>query len=382
MKHFESSDKTDSEFSGLRKHGKCDGNVIGALRSEFTSGRRSGRTAMIRSAAKSFAFSSGALNFVHHVRNSDTLTVVMFHRVLPAMAAERANADAVWTVTPEFLADCVGFFRQNYSIVGLEDVLRARAQEKTLPPRSLLITFDDGWRDNLDWAMPILQGIPWVLFVATDAADEPALWWQDVLLWILRTGLATPGELRAKAMVHAAPAQRRELPIEHALLILYAALEPGVRQRILAPYEDKFCTNGTRQMLGTEGVRVLRDAGTEIGAHGASHLPLTEIADPRGDLIHAREWLEAALGARAGKILSFPHGRWSPEIVSAARSLGYDLLFTSDPVLNRTSRGFLESDLIGRIAIRTKDVQNGLGRASADRLASWLYLRDRKTLRA
>jgi peptidoglycan/xylan/chitin deacetylase (PgdA/CDA1 family) len=61
-----------------------------------------------------------------------------------------------------------------YTVVGLEAVLAHYGGGDPLPPRSVLITFDDGYRDNLENALPVLQryGYPSVLFVPIGYLDE------------------------------------------------------------------------------------------------------------------------------------------------------------------------------------------------------------------
>jgi peptidoglycan/xylan/chitin deacetylase (PgdA/CDA1 family) len=302
----------------------------------------------------------------------------MFHRVLPARQLDRLGADPLWTVTPELLRDCVVFFRRNYNLVALDDVLLSRRRTRALPERSLLITFDDGWRDNLDWAHPVLRDLPWTLFAVTDAVSEPKVWWQEVLLWALRSQRASYDQLKQTA--HEYGASRSELGGVHEshLLILYGALPAQVRERALAPYQANFPHHDcASQMLSGDNLKHLQSERVSFGAHGASHLPLSEMSDPRSDLVRARDWLKRELGPSACRALSFPHGRWDSRAANAARELGYELLFTSDPILNQCPKGWLASDVIGRIPVRTHDVIDRRGRVAPERLAGWLYHRER-----
>ena len=69
------------------------------------------------------------------------------------------------------------------------------------------------------------------------------------------------------------------------------------------------------------------------------------------------------------------HGRYDLGIAQAAKSLGMELLFTSDPVLNECPGGWLASDLIGRIPISTASVADGNGHLDPERVMPWLMLR-------
>ena len=107
----------------------------------------------LRTAAKNLAYRSGAMDFFHRARHRECLTVLMFHRVLPASECRRSEADPLYAITPELLAGIVEFLKQNYAIVGVRDILSSLSREHRLPDLPVLITFDDGWRDNLEWAL-------------------------------------------------------------------------------------------------------------------------------------------------------------------------------------------------------------------------------------
>lgn len=122
-------------------------------------------------------------------------------------------------------------------------------------------------------------------------------------------------------------------------------------------------------------LKKLHESGVAIGAHGTNHLPLTMVADPQHEISQSKLALEKGLGTKACIIMSFPHGRYNAELVGAARKAGVELLFTSDPVLNKCPGGWLDSDLIGRISISTAEVADPTGALQPDRWMPWLMLR-------
>ncbi len=330
----------------------------------------------LRARVKELAYRSGALAAWYTRRNAKTLTVVMFHRVLPEPEMTASGADPLYTVTPQFLADCVTFLRKHYAIVRLDDVLNARKGSAPLPDNAVLITFDDGWRDNLRYASPVLADVPWTIFVSADALSEPECWWQEVLSWSLRTGAATEEQLLQ--MAGDAPAFNG-IDISHALLMHFAALPANVRDNFLAPYRTMLREKAAAQMmLAPADLAALMRNGASIGAHGASHLPMSLLSasDAESDLRRARDLIMAWTSFDDAPAMSFPHGRYSTAVVETARTLGYPLLFTSDPVLNASNDGRLSGDVLGRIPIDLHDVADANGRLDPSRLAAWLFLRD------
>jgi peptidoglycan/xylan/chitin deacetylase (PgdA/CDA1 family) len=338
---------------------------------------------LFKDVAKTVALRTGAFSLLHRLRNRECLTVLMFHRVLPAELAGRFCADPEYAVTPELLGNILAFCKRHYSPVGLEDVLASREGIRPLPSYPVLVTFDDGWRDNLDYAHPVLQaaGVPWVLFAATDAVAAPAIWWQEVLEWALRSGRASYDELWLAASGDRTSNTTSARAL--ALLLRFGALPPQRRDKILEPYAASLRDiYGSNIALSSEDLRLLRHDSVGIGAHGSSHMPLSLVDHVERDLAAAREWLTANVDVTTEYSISFPHGRYDNHTARIARDTGYRLLFTSDPVLNPCPKGWLKSDIVGRISIATANVEGANGNMKGERLAPWLFLRERSVLAA
>jgi peptidoglycan/xylan/chitin deacetylase (PgdA/CDA1 family) len=330
----------------------------------------------LRALAKKAAYRTGALSAHHALRNAATLTVVMFHRALSKEEMTRCGADPLYTVTPQFLAGCVSFLRKHYNLVGLEDVARSLSRQAPLPKRAALITFDDGWYDNLLYAAAVLKGTPWTVFVSVDATREPECWWQEALLWALRSNAATEEELWRQC---GGKSDFQDIDTSHALLLSYARLSRERRTAILNPYVTALSTPSLpRTMLAPSDLTELKRAGADIGAHGASHMPLTLLREDEAelDLRAARDFICDWAGQPAAPAMSFPHGCYNNRVCEIARRLGYPLLFSSDAVLNRCEDGWIGGDLLGRIPIDMHDVADENGDLDPARLATWLFLRE------
>ncbi len=334
----------------------------------------------MRGAARALAYRSGALGLRHRLRNRQTLTVAMFHRVVAPGSPAAAHADPIYTLSDSLFAACLRFFGSHYAVVSLPQVLASRAGGAKLPPRALLLTFDDGWRDNADVALPLLRraGWPAVLFAATDAITGGAdAWWQEVLLRALREGTAS-----AEALWSAAGPDGRIPPETPALALLlrYAALDPAARQRVLAPLHDAALAAEGRQMLRADQLAGLAQSGMAIGGHGAAHLPLAMLADPAADLARCRAALDTMLDGPAAT-LSFPHGRYDARTAAAARQQRFTTLFTSDACLNAAPDG-RPADLLGRISVQAGAIAADDGTLDPARLATWLMHRPIRLLSA
>ena len=336
-----------------------------------------------KDATRRGAYAIGALDAWHRWRNRHSLTVAMFHRVLDPADPRWPDADPDYTVTASLFADCLAFFQRHYHVVSLPELVAARRDLRALPSWPLLITFDDGWADNSDYAQPLLQraGLPSVVFVASDPvlSAEP-LWWQEELFRARRLGVLRPAAVAAdgRAMADASPARvppDAVFSLVASLCELDEAARAAAVARTAAPRND-----GRRDMVTAEQVRRFAAGGMAVGSHGASHAPLAGHGAAEQDLRRSRQSLEQLLAEAQPEgvlALSFPHGRYDAEALRAARSLGYVLLFTSDAVLNAIDRGAPCPDLLGRIPIEAAAITSADGALRPERLATWLFTRTR-----
>lgn len=331
---------------------------------------------MLTDLAKKALYGSGLLGLYHRLRNRRTLTVIMFHRVLSTDDPRWTSADPDYTLERGLFAHCLAFFRRHYTVVTERQVLAARRGGPPLPPRALLITFDDGWQDNVSHALPALAaaGLPGLLFVVADAVGRRQPFWQERLVAAQRRGALAPAHVRA-AMAAArleAPSGGEDLGALRALIAALEAQPASARAPVLAALEPRL-DDGLRHMVDAGELATLRDGGVAIGLHGKTHEPMTRAADVDAELGGARAELAARLGGEAPATMSFPHGRFDDAIAARARDAGYELLFTSVPALNdaRAAPGWL----LGRLGFETAAIADRGGRFRPDRLALYLFRR-------
>ena len=257
------------------------------------------------------------------------LSVLIFHRVL-------AEPDALFPdeiVAPRFEAIC-GWVRAWFNVLPLDEAAR-RLEAGTLPPRALAITFDDGYADNHDVALPILlrHGLPATFFIATGFLDGGRMW-NDTLVGAIRGtrherldlhDLLGPGHERHSLATTAA----RRSAIDS---IIRAAMHLGsARREAVAAATAARCEASLPAdlMLRSSQVRALHAAGMQIGAHTVSHPILAglDAATAREQMAASRRELEALLGERVG-LFAYPSGKpgrdYSPESVALARQVGFD----------------------------------------------------------
>ena len=267
----------------------------------------------------------------------------------------------------------IRYLKKNRNVMALGELVRLLREAAPLPPRTVVVTLDDGYRDNLDIVAPILErhGVPATIYLCTAYVTRSENQWADVVYGTLRhrsnhvlrlsgdvtLDLHDPNQLgRACAQItgqllSAGREQREEL-----LADLGRQLEPTGR----AP----------RLTLTWDEVRQLaRDHPTiELGTHTDEHLDLTarSVEDAVGAIRRSQETFEQEVG-RPAIHFSFPYSRSSKSLITQLPSLGIETAMTgigrlqasSDPLDLRRREAPASSTLL---RIWTGDALVGLPR--------------------
>jgi peptidoglycan/xylan/chitin deacetylase (PgdA/CDA1 family) len=211
-----------------------------------------------------------------------------------------------------------------------------------LPPRAFLVTFDDGYKNNLTVAAPILKsfGIPAIVFVSTGYIETKRFFWfHEMSLRILDwqvDEIRLPLEDRPAA-VPKAPFERRLLArraVEQCKTIPNEArLEylNYLRSQNLARSVDG---NEEFEAMNWDEVRGLGRFGIEVGSHTVEHPILSQLSVPEAsaELRESKQTIERELQSPC-YALAYPNGRsvdYSGEVAASAREAGYALAFTGE----------------------------------------------------
>lgn len=203
--------------------------------------------------------------------------------------------------------------------VSLDAVLRAVAERRPLPPRSVLVTFDDADRSVLTHALPALdaRGIPATAFVISELiGTERPFWWHEADFLARHGGRARsldcghPSQLLRRLKAMPDPDRRRSL---HELRVSADRRPP--RQEQLTPAD----------------LLALRDGGVAIGNHTQGHPCLGRCDDDtvRTEITGAHEALTRWLG-EPPIAFAYPDGGHDVRAESVLQELGYRLGFLSD----------------------------------------------------
>jgi peptidoglycan/xylan/chitin deacetylase (PgdA/CDA1 family) len=272
------------------------------------------------------------------------VVILLYHRV-----AEPEVDPLLLSVSPQRFADHLDTLRRRAVPTRLEDL-------PTRPRKAgsaVVVTFDDGYADNLDAAAPLMRaaGIPATVFVTTDSLGTPTgFWWDE-----LAAALLLPGDLPETLVVDVAGrpltlSLGRYSSSEYRRLSRWSMVDkdPGPRQasfrklfRAMRPLRDRERGAVLDQLreagaclarldaptLNRPGVARLAAGGVEIGAHTATHPVLAALAEDEqfNEIISSKRELEQLIGSSVSSF-SYPFGgpeHYTRVTVAAVRKAGF-----------------------------------------------------------
>lgn len=254
------------------------------------------------------------------------LSVLIFHRVLPApdpLFPEEIHARR--------FDEICGWLKSWCQVLPLDEAAQ-RLARGDLPARAACITFDDGYADNHDVALPILQrhGLMSTFFIATGFLDGGRMWNDTIIesvrradghaldLTVMGLGSHPLGSVaQRRAAIDSIIGQVKYQPVADRIRITTEIAErSGVR-----PPDDL--------MMSSDAVRAMRRAGMQIGAHTVSHPILARLSDDdaRQEIAQSRTTLQQLLGEPV-RLFAYPNGKpgedYSERTVALVRSMGFD----------------------------------------------------------
>jgi peptidoglycan/xylan/chitin deacetylase (PgdA/CDA1 family) len=281
----------------------------------------------------------GTLNRLAHglvgATGSARLMILIFHRV-------HARTDPLAPSEPDACRfdSLLGLLRRSFRVLPLRHAVQALAQGR-LPSRALAITFDDGYADNAEVALPLLRkhGLVATFYVSTGFLDDAPCMWNDVIIEAVRAasvrGADFP-EIGARVVAFD-NIQARQQAIE--LLINHAKYLPPSERASFVEQLPRRLGVGTALptlMMRSSQVRELHAAGMEIGAHTVDHPILTslDIDGARRQISQGRDRLAEIIDAPI-ETFAYPNGKpgrdYAAAHVALVRELGFMAAVSTAP---------------------------------------------------
>lgn len=249
------------------------------------------------------------------------------------------------------------FFRNSFNVVTMKQVINAFEGKEVLPEKALLLTFDDGYIDNYEVAMPLLKeyGIEGSFFIPAKTFKENKLLDVNKIHFILASSFDRKDEIvnDLNALLDKYRtndyATNQELYREYAVAnrfddkdtiyvkrVLQTAIPENKRNiiasELFAKYvgipEDEFARS---LYMNKEQIRSMKENGMFIGIHGYDHYWLGDLAeeDMKNDIDKSLEAMKEFIDFD-NWVMNYPYGSYNENVIEYIKTRGCKLALTTD----------------------------------------------------
>lgn len=276
----------------------------------------------------------------HHHRP----VVLTFHGVTSDLSETICNDEGLHLHRPVFerLMEHVARY---YNPVPLTRVVNWLEGKDAAPERGVCVTFDDGFRNVLTDAAPVLKhfGIPATLFVTTDFVFRGEMLWPDRLIAALSLTRESRLEVLAGGETRAFELSSREARLRANAMLnaLCKSLPQPERLKLLNQIMEKLHVDATQltsawegfRPLAPEELRLLPQSGVTVGAHTCSHPILARLSpsEQSRELLESKRMIESATEMRCDEF-AYPNGGpgdFSADTRQRVIDAGYRCAFTT-----------------------------------------------------
>jgi len=227
----------------------------------------------------------------------------------------------------------IAYLKRHFQIVSLDELVEIiRRNPKSFPKNLVVITFDDGYRNNYQHAYPILleYGVPATIFLTADYIGTNDMLWTDKLNYMFKDTKADVLELESPPMKFSLGSATEKLIALKATRDVLKSVDNEERDKLLAQIAAKLSVseNGKRrEMLSWEEVQEMQKNGIAFGAHTTKHSILTRIPleQAEQEIIDSKSAIEKHLGCEVS-YFAYPNGLeadFNDDIIRIVQEAGF-----------------------------------------------------------
>ncbi|NIO21655.1 MAG: polysaccharide deacetylase family protein [Candidatus Aenigmarchaeota archaeon] len=274
-------------------------------------------------------------------------------------------------VSPVIFHKHLNYIRRNYQLISLRTLVDS-LKEGWIPPRSVVLTFDDGFADNFHFVYPYLKrnNIEATIFLTTDCIDnKKATWIQELnylinnvdVQGVIRGINALAQELGTNGLIIETNSETniRKQVEEYLGYCVSKKLRDTMLTRLYGEFNirKKKVFSENQLFLTKDQMFQMCGNGIYFGSHGSSHTPFSAMTLPeqREEILNSRRVIEKDF-AQDFLPFSYPFGKakdYSPDTRAIIENTGHDCIVTAMPTLNHGDTSPYE---LGRIDVRNVPV--------------------------
>ena len=268
--------------------------------------------------------------FVWRLRRPGSLVVILYHRVLPYDSVARRTEQPGMYVSPETLDLHLSELKRYFELVHLDEWLRRAKRGASIPKFACAITFDDGWRDNNEFALPLLvkHAAPATIFLVSSYIGTTYRFWPNRLMELILREYSQPGsvvfpaglrEVVDPVLADARPGVRLHIDeVDPIIRRAFKFNEDEIRE-LVEVAEGQNATNGTRDTVDPNEIAAMSATGlVRYGSHSMTHFRLHEgVSEQRliAEIVDSQAQLQDICN-QAIDLFCYPNGVASAAAVS------------------------------------------------------------------
>lgn len=273
---------------------------------------------------------------------SGALRILAYHRIVAGPWEAFPFDEDLISATPQAFEQQMRWAKQNFDVLSFRDLESANREGRSWPKRALIVTFDDGYRDNYLSAFPILRelGVPGTIFLATGYIGQSRLFWWDTIAYCFKHApqtVVTLPQISGEPLPLETPGQRRDLI--QGVLSWVKQVPEAARTEFVDSLPDllgvKIPADAANGMhLTWDEVQTMSRNGIEFGSHTVTHPILRQVdaEQLRFEVAESKAEIERQLG-QSVHAFAYPAGTRSRRDEAAremVKSCGYSFAVAYD----------------------------------------------------
>jgi len=287
-------------------------------------------------------FTLAASQFGEHNRpnTEPKLWVLNYHRILPKTDGRYTLEEPGMVVTPQVFSMHLQEAKKLFELVSLTEWLAKANSGGSLPAKACAITFDDGWLDNYQYALPILQQqqVPATLFAVADKIGTLFRFWPNIvseLIALKSTALRNHPLLADAAHLIEVPYSVER--VADCILQLKVYSEDQLFTALEAIDWSTELAEATPALMDWNQLAAMQQSGLiDIGSHTCTHRRLNKGLEPSVldyEIATSRTRMEQQLGQPI-PLFCFPNGEYNSEVLERVQ-FTYQAAVTTQAGINR-----------------------------------------------
>lgn len=274
--------------------------------------------------------------------------ILMYHRV--------NSENPPWPsdiVSPREFEREIAYLRKTTEVVSLDFLVSKLTENKQLSRNMVAITFDDGYKDNYQFAYPILQKYecPATIFLTTGHIGSSDLFWWDKIRFAIWNTDMEEFEMEGIGK-YCLNSNSKRLSAMEKIEVCLKYLTTGKKNHLIDTLLDVLKVDitpnfGEDLILSWDEILEMNLGGISFGVHTVSHPILTRLPleEAKFEIIRSKKDIEERLGQPATSF-SFPNGAFNAEIIKILKENGFSYAVTTIPKILANG---LNPYLLGRI---------------------------------